>query len=161
MILLGAPAGGDPLQGGGGGPPAALGGFGFKGGALGGGFGAVNGALGRVLGFVPKNLVLGFFNAFSGVVFPPLPPNLFPGGDSLGANPAAQAFFPFKGVFAFLPGWGERWGFLGPFWPCGVFFGFKIFLLKFGPVGRASPGFLPPGFFPGGTPVFGGRSLFS
>eukprot|EP00415_Alexandrium_ostenfeldii_P004599 UN4599 len=104
MIVMGAAADGNALKGGGGAPPAAIGSIDSNGVASGGGFGAVNGALGRVIGSVPKNMVMDVFNGFAGVVFPPLPNNMFQGGNALDANAAAKAFFPFKGVVAFLQG---------------------------------------------------------
>merc|ERR1712046_343787 len=59
---------------------------------------AVNAALGRVVASVPTATVMDVYNAWAGIISPPVPNKLFSGVSPLGANAAAKAFYEFKDV---------------------------------------------------------------
>merc|ERR1712039_751760 len=61
-------------------------------------YAAVNAALGRVIASVPASKVMDVYNAFSGIVGPQIPNNLFALADPLAAQSAAKAFYEFKDV---------------------------------------------------------------
>merc|ERR1712107_610374 len=61
-------------------------------------YAAVNAALGRVIASVPASKVMDVYNAFSGVVDPQIPNNMFSLAAPLAAQSAAKAFYEFKDV---------------------------------------------------------------
>jgi len=61
-------------------------------------YAAVNAALGRVIASVPASKVMDVYNAFSGIVGPQIPNNMFALADPLAAQSAAKAFYEFKDV---------------------------------------------------------------
>merc|ERR1712039_1149579 len=63
-------------------------------------YAAVNAALGRVVASVPKTQVMSVYNAFTDIVGPTIPNQLFSLADPLAASAAAKAFYEFKDVVA-------------------------------------------------------------